>query len=51
MKFLFHDGLLARQRISKLISALAALRHCHPKYELFSPWALRSERGAMSYEL
>ena len=37
MKLPLHDGLLARQRPSKLVSALASLRHCHPKYELFSP--------------
>ena len=32
-----HDGLLARQSTRNLDSALATLRHCHPKYELFSP--------------
>ena len=32
-----HDGLLARKSTRNLDSALATLRHCHPKYELFSP--------------
>ena len=31
-----HDGLLARQSTRNLDSALATLRHCHLKYELFS---------------
>ena len=37
IKLSLHDGLLARHRPSKLASALATLRHCHPKYEIFSP--------------
>ena len=36
-KALLHDGLLARKSTRNLDSALATLRHCHPKYELFSP--------------
>ncbi len=34
---MLYSGLLARQRLNKLDSALAALCHCHPKNKLFSP--------------